>query len=355
MDLRISRGAVAALFGFGVAVPLRAQGSPPAPVKVIDSNGVRIVMTGHRTPLDSIAILMRAFDQEPLGSQEMVRLRDKIDRMANEMATTTHVMFDDIATDGKLAIFPKGWIGINALGPRRQIVDPSGMYVEYFDYQPIVSVDPESPAQRAGVAPGDLLVAYNGVDLKGHRFNLTRMFTPDEKLSVTVRRDGETKDFSMTVAKAPQQVLIRRRDLDAIPDGDVRIAGTMHAVPTIRNPGTPGTLMITAQPNSDAPGNFLFKFLPAQSGVFGAHVLTLSPELAKKLKLSAGLLVDEVPGETPAFKSGLRTGDVIVSASGQPVSSVKRLLELLMLRDTDRRVALVVMRDGKSHPLSVSW
>jgi len=132
------------------------------------------------------------------------------------------------------------------------------------------------------------------------------------------------------------------------------VAGMLRATPGTRTAIPGGALMITTQPN-DPAGNFTFRVMPTQNGVFGAHVLTVSPELAKKLHLSAGLLVDEVPEETPAFKSGLRTGDVIVSASGQPVSSIKRLLELLMMRDTDRRAALVVMRDGKTHPISVSW
>jgi membrane-associated protease RseP (regulator of RpoE activity) len=350
MDSRISRGAVAALFGFGVALPLRGQGAASGPAKVPDTSRVRIVMSGEkRIPLDSIAILMRAFDQEPLGSQAMRRLREKIDRMATELAAT-HLMFGETMREGNVSILPEGWIGINALGPRQQFMDPSGLNVEYFDYQPIVSVDPESPAQRAGVASGDVLVAYNGVDLKGHRFNLTRMFTPDEKLSVTVRREGETKDFNMIVAKTPQQILIRRRDLDALPDGDAPLPQAFR-----RSAFPSGTLMIGGQTNGEIPGNFMFRIMPAQNGVFGARVLTLSPELAKKLNLSEGLLIDEVPEETPAFKSGLRTGDVIVSASGQPVSSVKRLLELLMMRDTDRRAALVVMRDGKSRAISVSW
>jgi membrane-associated protease RseP (regulator of RpoE activity) len=351
MDSRVSRGAVAALFGLGAVLPLRAQGAPPTPVKVIDTNGVRIVVSGAKhISFDSIAVLMRAFDQEPLGSQGMIRLREQIDRMSNEM-TGTHLLFGDAMREGKLMMLPKGWIGINAQGPRQQFIDPSGLLVEYFDYQPIVSVDPESPAQRAGVAPGDVLVAYNGIDLKGHRFNLTRMFEPDEKLSVTVKREGETKDFSMVVAKTPQQVILRRQAFDALPEDDA--AGTLRSLAT-KTAVRGGMVTISPQPN-DLAGNFTFRIMPTQTGVFGARVLTLSPELAKKLKLSIGLLVDEVPEETPAFKSGLRTGDVIVSASGQPVSSLKRLLELIMLRDTDRRAALVVMRDGKTHPISVSW
>src|SRR5665213_3016961 len=126
MDSRVYRGAVAALFGFGAALPLHAQGATQVPVKVIDTNGVRIVVSGgKRIPLDSIAVLMRAFDQEPLGSQGMLRLREQIDRMANEMAGT-RLLFGEATREGKLMILPKGWIGINALGPRQRFMDASG-------------------------------------------------------------------------------------------------------------------------------------------------------------------------------------------------------------------------------------
>lgn len=356
MDAKVVRGAAAALVALTGALPAAAQ--LPATGRPADTGTVRVIVSGRSLSADSIAVLLRAFDQEPLGSAALVAIRDELDRVMSELRGTMAFgpprrppMRPGMAL--KIAASEKGWIGINAPLVGSQAITSAGFVVDYFDYQPIVSVDPDSPAQRAGVLPGDELVAYNGIDLRGHRFNLTHVLAPDQRVVLTVRRDGETKDFPMIVAKAPEQVALRRRDFDDAPTGDLRIR-TLISEDAQRLLSFGGTI-IMATPDGRSSGNFTYRTMPAQEGVFGAKVLTLSPELAKKLKLEAGLLVDEVPEETPAYKAGLRTGDVILSASGQPVGSLRKLLELLMLRDADRSVNLVIVRDNKKRPLTVSW
>ena len=98
--------------------------------------------------------------------------------------------------------------------------------VRYFDYPSIVSVDQNSPAQRAGIVPGDTLVAYDGVNVVNHLFNLTQMLTPDRKLAVTVRRGGENKDYSVIVGRAPVRMIVpsdgTRQEMPPIP-GDPRV------------------------------------------------------------------------------------------------------------------------------------
>ena len=44
-----------------------------------------------------------------------------------------------------------------------------GDFIQYFAYPSIIAVDPESPAQRAGIVTGDVLIAYNGLDVRGTR------------------------------------------------------------------------------------------------------------------------------------------------------------------------------------------
>ncbi len=349
MHLVSTRGAVAALLAFAGAAAANAQ--TPVPTRVPDTGSVhvRLLATGHQVSMDSIAMLLRAFEQEPLGSQALATIRTQIDRLVHE-AMAEHAMFGEgFPRAIKMAAFQKGWIGINAPLFGSQSFTPAGITVEYLDYQPIVSVDPESPAQRAGVLPGDVLIAYNGVDLRNHRFNLTQILAPEQHVVLTIRRDGETREFPMVVAKAPQQVALRRVELDAAPMGDVRVNAFVSgdAAPRIPFSGA----VIAMPPNGST---FVFRS-GSQDGVFGARVIALRPELARALKLESGLLVDEVPDESPAFKSGLRTGDVIVSASGQPVGSLRKLLELLMLHDADRSANLVVMRDSKARKLIVTW
>jgi hypothetical protein len=59
----------------------------------------------------------------------------------------------------------------------------------------------------------------------------------------------------------------------------------------------------------------------------GLEIADASPQPLKANQLSAGVLVVGVAAGSPAERSGLRKGDVIVSLAGQPVTSAKALLQ----------------------------
>jgi len=182
---------------------------------------------------------------------------------------------------------------------------------------------------------------------------------PDKKLGVTVRRDGEVKEFAVTVAKAPDRIYVRRKAFDdempmfpLDPERERLETEVRHAFPAGGGRLGPGRLVVT--PGIPAEfGNQMFVISP--NGVLGASVLTVGPELARALKLEMGVLVTGVPEETPASRSGLRTGDVIVNVGGQPVASLRQLRELILMRAADRMVPLRIVRDKKAQDVSVTW
>ncbi|HET9729898.1 MAG TPA: PDZ domain-containing protein, partial [Acidimicrobiia bacterium] len=217
--------------------------------------------------------------------------------------------------------------------------------------------DGQSPAQRAGILPGDMLIAYNGLDVVGRPLNLGQLLVPDKKLAVTVRRDGETKEFAVTVARTPDRVYERRIDFDrALPllpgDGE-RIAATLERGLLPSGVGGRVSRNMIARGGDPDIGNHLFVISP--NGVLGASVSTIGPALAKVLKLETGVLVNDVPEETVAWKGGLRTGDVIVNVGGQPVASLNQLRALIMLRAAERAVPLRIIRDKKPQDVNVTW
>jgi membrane-associated protease RseP (regulator of RpoE activity) len=104
------------------------------------------------------------------------------------------------------------------------------------------------------------------------------------------------------------------------------------------------------------PGDMVSHMLIlSPNGVLGASVSTVGRDLAKVLKLEMGVLVNDVPEETPAWKGGLRTGDVIVNVGGQPVASLNQLRELIIMRALDRAVPLRIIRDKKPQDVNVTW
>jgi len=93
----------------------------------------------------------------------------------------------------------------------------------------------------------------------------------------------------------------------------------------------------------------------ATNGVFGASLSTVNSELARVLNLRAGVLVTDVPEETPAFRAGLRTGDVIISVGDQPVISLLELRQRVAALASDHSIALqVASRNQKPRTVTIS-
>lgn len=330
----------------GSAFPLGAQASGSILLRQRDSTLVRMP---SRATIDSIQTLMRALNNEPPGSTASAVLRRQIDSLlpGSQMLVVR-----------KWSGLPKGWVGFSAQGPKHEMVLPQGDFIQYFAYPSIVAVDPESPAQRAGIATGDVLIAYNGVDVRGREFNLSQLLEPDRKLSVTIRREGETKDYSMTVARAPERISQRRLEFDAMPEDGVTIEritkgdGAVGGTGRIVMPRIAQSLAVAGSLAMYLPGK---AFMMSPNGAFGASLSDVNPVLAKTLKLETGVLVNDVTTATPASNAGLHVGDVIVNAAGQPVVSLRALHELIARHLADQSIALQVMRDRRLRTITVSW
>ncbi|MGQ0712221.1 MAG: Do family serine endopeptidase [Gemmatimonadaceae bacterium] len=70
--------------------------------------------------------------------------------------------------------------------------------------------DESSPAERAGIEPGDVIVAINGqpVERVAALQRIVRGFEPGQKVTVDVMRYGERKSFPITLAEAPQETQV---------------------------------------------------------------------------------------------------------------------------------------------------
>jgi len=86
----------------------------------------------------------------------------------------------------------------------------------FSQYPRVYSVDPQSPADRAGLERGDLLVAVDGFSLLteegGRRFETAR---PGQTVTWTVQRNNQTRSIQMTAGRRPQPpaaVLARSAD-----------------------------------------------------------------------------------------------------------------------------------------------
>lgn len=87
----------------------------------------------------------------------------------------------------------------------------------------------------------------------------------------------------------------------------------------------------------------------------GVSVRDVVADDVSKMKLQgpAGVVVEEVTGESPAETAGLKAGDVIVEFDGERVRSTRQFTRLVQETPSGRKVQAAVLREGQRVPLSI--
>ncbi|OOG52048.1 DegQ family serine endoprotease [Polaromonas sp. C04] len=163
-------------------------------------------------------------------------------------------------------------------------------------------VESGSPADKAGVQPGDVITRFDGkaIDKASDLPRLVGNTKPGTRSLLTVFRRGASKDLGITVAEIE-------------PDKTVKT--------TARN----------EKPKAASAAQSL-----------GLSVSDLSADQKKELKLKGGVKVDAVTDA--AQRAGLREGDVIMAVANTPVSNVKEFDEALSKADKSKPVNVLFRR-----------
>ena len=80
-------------------------------------------------------------------------------------------------------------------------------------------------------------------------------------------------------------------------------------------------------------------------GIAGARV-RLRPEIAARIGAPNGVQVASVAGGSPAAAAGARSGDVLVSLGGAPVTTVSDITRLMVAGAIGSRMEMTVWRNG---------
>ncbi|MEJ2154443.1 MAG: Do family serine endopeptidase [Desulfobacteraceae bacterium] len=90
-------------------------------------------------------------------------------------------------------------------------------------------------------------------------------------------------------------------------------------------------------------------------GWLGVQIRDLDESLASyyRLKPFSGVYVENVVPGDPADKAGIRSGDIITSVDGQPVTSGRELAGLVARIPVGKKTHIALMRDGKKRSISV--
>jgi S1-C subfamily serine protease len=88
----------------------------------------------------------------------------------------------------------------------------------------------------------------------------------------------------------------------------------------------------------------------------GVQLAELTPEMAEGFGIRGdrGVVIQEVLKNQPAERAGIKRNDVIVEFEGQPVSDVQKFRLKVADMPIGQKVNLVVLRDGKRVPLTLT-
>jgi serine protease Do len=91
-------------------------------------------------------------------------------------------------------------------------------------------------------------------------------------------------------------------------------------------------------------------------GWMGAKVQSVTPDLADSLGVNNlhGAIVAGVQDDSPAAKAGLRRGDVITTAGGQPIKTANELTRRIHAMAPGSSIQIAMLRQGRENSLSVT-
>lgn len=176
----------------------------------------------------------------------------------------------------------------------------------------ISEVTEDSPAQRAGLKPGDVITKVNNTEIRDSRHLLLTVgqISPDTEVKVEYLRDGKKATASVRLARRPEQAVA-----------------------------------------SDEPGG-----AGSDVGVLnGVGVGDITSQLRNQLQIPArirGAIITSVDPDSPSGKQGLREGDIILELDRKPVvdadSAVKLSEEI-----KGPKVLVLIWRENRTRYLAI--
>jgi serine protease Do len=207
----------------------------------------------------------------------------------------------------------------------------------------VESVRDDSPAARAGIKAGDVIVEFDGERVRSAR-QLSRLVdeTPaDRTVKAALMRDGSRVDLQVTPAEGGSMAWF---------DGDhMRFERRIFPQRGMRL-DAPG---FNVEPDWDIrPGDrdhgFDVFVRPEGRGRLGVSIEALTPQLAEYFGTKNGVLVSSVREDSPAARAGLHAGDVITGVGGATVDEPDELATAVRKAEDGASLKIDYVRDKKT-------
>jgi serine protease Do len=238
----------------------------------------------------------------------------------------------------------RGWVGVAYTTSIGQ-TDQNGNMI-FTDYPVIESIEPGSPAEKAGLQAGDKIMALNAQDVKKNPLPIGNMLQPGRRIVFRFRRDDVTRNVTVTVAPRPAGTAERYAiTLIGPAPSQVGSAGSGRREVALTAP------MLGAPPPAMVP--MLLPFGPSSLGVAGAELTRLNERLQELVGLKTGgvFVVNVAPG-SPAMRAGLQSTDVIIKAGDFSIDNPGEIAQLMNGVNT---IKLQIIRKKKPHIVTLRW
>jgi serine protease Do len=196
----------------------------------------------------------------------------------------------------------RGWIGIKIQKLDKEMAKGLGLKAEKGAL--VAEVMPDTPAEKAGVKRGDVILGFNGKEIGDER-ELTRLAaaTPVGKtVKILINRNGKEMELGLTLGEYPDEL---------------------------------------KEASLFSPGK--------KKDFLGMKVQDITPDLKKYFDIDEdrGVLVSEVKSDSPADEAGIYPGDLILEVNRQEVNSVTTFMKAMdKVGKGDTVVMLLKRKDG---------
>lgn len=239
----------------------------------------------------------------------------------------------------------KGYLGVSlqeltpSMAKALQMDDNSGVMIN--------NVVDDSPAEKAGLEVGDVILQFNGKTISDNDdlVKAVRSTSPGDKIEVVVLRNGKNKSLEVEIGEREDKSFIW-------------VSGDDAPAPHFKYFGDGDHKVIVMSGDDDfvwSSGDMPFG-LDNDRGYMGVNLDDMNEQMGEYFGVEdgKGALVTEVVEDSPAAKAGFKAGDVIVRLGEKEIDSSAALHKAIAKTEPEQQMAVKVMRKGKSKDLSIT-